>query len=271
MPTGVHELFIDGVEDAIRSQLKTIRSGSSEVARFAQKVRPARSTEIEFPVGDGPTSRKSKSEPDASFWHDDAQYPGVIIEVAYSQKKKRLGQLAEDYLLDSDANVRVVVGFDIEYGKKGSRRATLSTWRTHIEHTADGDELRVVQEAADEIFRDEQGIATDHPGLQLHLSDFAYKGLVQEEMGNLNRELSISAQQLCEFLNAAELKVRQKGTLRKDPLPVGVKKRKRSETPLEEVASADEARYADEEERAAKRIAEGDSDYEDISVKSSSE
>jgi hypothetical protein len=59
---------------------------------------------------------------------------------------------------------------------------------------------------------------------------------VQEEMGNLDRELDISAQQLCEFLNAAEVKVRQKGSLSRDLLPVGVKKRKRSETPSEERA-----------------------------------
>ena len=126
MPTGVHELFIDGVKDAIRSQLKVIRSGSDRAALFARKVRPARSTEIYFPLNDVPPSTKSKYEPDASFWHDDAQYPGVIIEVAYSQKRKRLGRLAEDYLLDSDASVQIVVGLDIEYGKKGSRKATLS-------------------------------------------------------------------------------------------------------------------------------------------------
>jgi hypothetical protein len=94
---------------------------------------------------------------------------------------------------------------------------------------------------------------------------------VQEEMENLDRDLNISAQQLCEFLNAAEVKVRQKGSLSKDLLPAGVKKRKRSETPPEEVASADEARYVEQEERAAKRIADGDSDYEGISAKSSSE
>ena len=152
MPTGVHELFIDGVEDAIRSQLKAIRSGSGREARFAQKVRPARSTEIEFPVENAPPGRKSKYEPDASFWHDDAQYPGVVIEVAYSQKKKRLGRLAEDYLLDSDANIRIVVGLDIEYTKKGSRKATLSVWRTDLFHTPNGDELRVIQEAADEVY-----------------------------------------------------------------------------------------------------------------------
>lgn len=31
MPTGVHELFIDGVEDAIRNQLKLIRNGSDRL------------------------------------------------------------------------------------------------------------------------------------------------------------------------------------------------------------------------------------------------
>ena len=76
-----------------------IRNRSDKAALFAQKVRPACSTEIYFPVDDAPPSTKSKHEPDASFWHDDAQYPSVIIEVAYPQKRKRLGRLAKDYLL----------------------------------------------------------------------------------------------------------------------------------------------------------------------------
>jgi hypothetical protein len=151
MPACIHELFISGVEDAIRSQLKVIRSRSGRAASFAQKVRPARSSELDFELDDAPPGTKSKHDPDASFWHDDARYPGVIIEVAYSQKRKKLGRLAEDYLLDSDASVQVVVGLDIEYGSKGSRKATLSVWRTHVANTADGDELRVVQEIADEV------------------------------------------------------------------------------------------------------------------------
>ena len=44
----------------------------------------------------------------------------------------------------------------------------------------------------------------------------------------------------------------------------GVKKRKRSETPPERIASDDEARYAEQVERAAKRMADNDSDYEDM-------
>ena len=63
-----------------------------------------------------------------------------------------MGKLAEDYLLDSDASVRVVVGLDIEYGRKWSRKATLSVWRTRVFYTADRDELRVVQEVMDEVY-----------------------------------------------------------------------------------------------------------------------
>lgn len=113
--------------------------------------RPDLLSEIYFPVDNAPPGTRSKYEPDASFWHKDARYPGVIIKVAYSQKRKRLARLAEDYLLDSNASVQVVVGLDIEYGKKGLRKATLSVWRTHVVITAEGNELRVVQEVADGV------------------------------------------------------------------------------------------------------------------------
>ena len=149
-------MLIRGVERTICTQLELIGNGSDRAALFAQKVHLAGSTEIYFPVDDAPPNTKSKHEPDSSFWHNDAKYPGVIIEVSYSQKRKRLGRLAEEYLLDSDASVQVVVGLDIEYGRKRShkatsRKATLSVWRTRMFHTADGDELRVVQEIADEV------------------------------------------------------------------------------------------------------------------------
>ncbi|KAF2176017.1 hypothetical protein K469DRAFT_743120 [Zopfia rhizophila CBS 207.26] len=248
---------------------KSIREGSGDAAAFAQKVHPARSTEIYFPVDDAPPGTKSKHEPDASFWHDDAQFPGVIIEVAYSQKKKRLSRLAEDYLLDSDASVQVVVGLDIEYGKKRSCKATLSVWRAYMAHTGDRDELRVVQEVVDEAFRDDQGNPTEHPGLRLHLSDFAYEELAQNEIGDQDRELVVSAQQLCQCLTAVETKVQQAGSLGKHSIASGVKKRKRSVSPPEEINSGDEAVYVKQEERAVKRMADDDPDYENI--KSSSE
>jgi hypothetical protein len=52
----------------------------------------------------------------------------------------------------------------------------------------------------------------------------------------------------------------------------GVKKRKRLKTPPEMIAPGDEAKYIEQEERVAKRMADGDPDYQDTGlVKSSSE
>ncbi|KAK4996010.1 hypothetical protein LTR66_004285 [Elasticomyces elasticus] len=270
MPTAVHELFVDGVEDAIRSQLKDIREGSGSAAMFARKVQTARSTEIYFPVEGSPSGTKSKHEPDASFWHSDAQYPGVIFEVAYSQKRKNLSRLAEDYLLDSDASVQIVVGLDIEYGSTKSRKATLSTWRTQVFHTGDGDELRVVQAVANEVFRDDEGNPTDHPGLQLRLEDFAPEELTGSVIEDDDRDITVSAQQLCQYLAQAESRARGRELRVKHTIPSGVRKRKRSETPEEAIAPGDETRFLEQERKAAKRAALNDSDYETNSTNSSS-
>jgi hypothetical protein len=151
MPTNIHEIFLAGVEKAIESQLDIVRAGSDNAALFAQKVKCTRSSKIFFPVDDAPDTT-TKHEPDASFHHEDAKYPGVIIEVSYSQKQKKLIQLAKAYFLGSKATVQAVIGVDIEYGKKKrSRTAALSVWRTQLFHTVDGDKLRVVQEITDEV------------------------------------------------------------------------------------------------------------------------
>ena len=144
MPTGVHEFFIDEVEDDIRSQLKAIRNRPDRTAQFAQNIRPARSTEIRF------ATSKSRYHPDISFGHKDARFPGLIVEVAFSQDYKQLRRLAENYLLDSDANVRVVVGINIAYDKV-SRKATLSIWRPKLSKTPNGYDLEVEEEVMDEV------------------------------------------------------------------------------------------------------------------------
>ncbi|KAI9770759.1 MAG: hypothetical protein M1840_003009 [Geoglossum simile] len=268
MPTSRHEYLIEGAENAIRCELNRIRCGSDKAALFAQKVLLARSTDIYFPVDDAPTTTESKHVPDASFRHADAKYPGIIIEVSYSQKRKDLGRLAEEYLLDSDASVRVVIGFDIEYGGKGSRKAALLVWRTRVFHTDDGDELRVVQEIADEVFRDDQGNPTDHQGLRLQLSDFACEGLTEDLVGDEDQEILLPTQQLCQYLTAAEDEMRRRGMLVKNSLPPGMKKRKRSRTPPDKMTSDDEAKYVEREQKVAKCMSDDDPDYEQTSMSS---
>lgn len=75
-------------------------------------------------------------------------------------------------------------------------------------YTADRDKLRVVQEVIDEAFCDNQGNPTNYPGLRLKLTDFTYEELAQGEIKDQDLELVVSAQQLCQYLTAAETKVR---------------------------------------------------------------
>jgi hypothetical protein len=81
-------------------------------------------------------------------------------------------------------------------------------------------------------------------------------------MGDEDTFIHISGTTLCEYLNAADSKEEQ--ALGKHVFAREIKKRKRSETPPEEIRAGDEARYAKEEERVAKR-ADRDMDYQDKS------
>lgn len=146
MHTLLHEFFLFQVVLAIENELQSIRNGSDGAALFAQDVKGAGSGEVSFPIDDV----VSKHNPDASFWHKNARYPGVIVEVSYSHKRK-IDRLAESYLLDSKGGVQVVVVLDIAYGKRRPRKATLSVWRSRIYDTVDGKELRVFQEVKNEV------------------------------------------------------------------------------------------------------------------------
>ncbi len=150
MPTATHERFITSVVQEIIRQLQALASADSITSDFARQIDVCGSTSICFPDGYG------RHDPDGSFGHELAQYPGVVLEVSYSQKRRDLGRLADDYILGSDGNIRAVVGLDIEYQGKvksnvSSKVATLSIWRPKI--TVDGgvEELIAHQEVADVV------------------------------------------------------------------------------------------------------------------------
>jgi len=82
--------------------------------------------------------------------------------------------------------------------------------------------------------------------------------------------LVVTTQQLCEYLDAAETMAGPLESLGEHSIAPGLKKRKRSETPPDQITSGDEARYVKQEERAAKRMADDDPDYENTSMGSSS-
>ena len=136
MPTVTHETFCARIVSELTNQLTALTTGSGEVADFARNIRPVGSPRLEFPIIEGEEEEEGGGEevfeydthePDAAFQHKDAQWPGVVLEVSYTQKRKDLKYLADDYIVGSNGNIGVVVGLDIEYGQ--FKRATLSVWR----------------------------------------------------------------------------------------------------------------------------------------------
>jgi hypothetical protein len=85
---------------------------------FAKETRSGGSVSIKFA-----DEEYGKHDSDAQFHHSKAQFLGIVIEVSYSQKRKDLERLADDYILGSDSDIRVVVGLDMEY--KTGKNATL--------------------------------------------------------------------------------------------------------------------------------------------------
>jgi hypothetical protein len=110
-------------------------------------------------------------------------------------------------------------------------------------------------------FRDKAGAVNTSPkaGLHLQLSNFAPNVIVRE-YANLRGEIFISCQQLSEFLSSSESKAAKKkqGTGRVDTSQAGVKKRRRTETPPDELDTEDEKYFESLELRASKRADEGD-------------
>ncbi|KAF2019464.1 hypothetical protein BU24DRAFT_419080 [Aaosphaeria arxii CBS 175.79] len=203
----INERFIVRVERDIWRQLEEIGNGSDRRAKFARDLFPIGHTTIRF------DNSKSRHDPDISFAHDHAVYAGVIIEFAYSQNKRCLRRLAEEYILKSESNIRAVVCVNVDYDNNELREATLSTWRPQLRNTTDGLELRAVGSLIEETFRNGKGEPVDSPGICLRLSDFAYDDLAKKELGDEYMDISIPGIQLCQYLHEAYVRESKMGRI----------------------------------------------------------
>ncbi|KAI9826622.1 MAG: hypothetical protein M1832_006218 [Thelocarpon impressellum] len=278
MPSRTHEYFLSKVLIAIHTQLGEIATGTGQAAEFARHVRYLGSPTMLFPrdemtEGDGGGGEKEMPKydphaPDGVFKHRFAKWPGVVIEVSFSQKRKDLANLAEDYILGSDGNINAVIGLDIDYS--GSKRAVLSVWRPrYVEHSDGQEVLMSVQTIIDQEFRDELGNPSQDPasGLELVLQDFGIEQSM-DHSDSLNRRIFLSAATLSETLSSAETEADEveTGQARSRKLKPGARKWQRARTPPEELRLDDEQYFAELEGRDAKRAGRGDDDFLSSSI-----
>lgn len=125
MPSKVHDLFTNLVVLEIHRQIDTAivefskSSSTSPLARFLQDVKGTTTSDVE--ASDNPRHQRS---PDASFCVTGAQFPGVVIETAYSQGAKSLRRVADDWVMLSDGSVKMVIGLEIGYRAKKTANVT---------------------------------------------------------------------------------------------------------------------------------------------------
>lgn len=125
MPSLLHETICSSIVEEILRQLRSRASEVCPPAEFIRRIKHCGSASIKFN-----DPEFGSHDPDASFKHLDAQYPGVVIEVSYSQKRSDLARLADDYILGSNGSIRLVIGIDIDYNDK---RASLSMWQPRFQ------------------------------------------------------------------------------------------------------------------------------------------
>lgn len=66
--------------------------------------------------------------------------PGVVLEVCYPQKSKSVSYLADDYILNTDGSINIVITLDIDY--QGSQRASFTVWKPDCSYVNGLKELR---------------------------------------------------------------------------------------------------------------------------------
>ncbi|KAJ9483764.1 hypothetical protein VN97_g9621 [Penicillium thymicola] len=251
MPSPLHDVFCAKIVEEISRQLKQFQRSEDPSASFANEVVHLATSRIMIPdeIRDGKQSY-SKREPDASFKHQQARYPGVIIEVCYSQKSQRVSHLADEYILNTDGSVNAVIALDIDY--KGSKKATITVWRPKYTIVDGIEELQVTAVVEALPFRADSGLPVEATALRLSLRDFATEDLSREYI-SLDREFTITSRQLCDFLSRAEEEQRaqtlQQGSTNR--LRPGARKRRRPQTPPEHPSSEEEGSV--EKNRESKR------------------
>ncbi|OQE16603.1 hypothetical protein PENFLA_c027G04995 [Penicillium flavigenum] len=234
MPRPLKVIFCLKLEDEIKRQLRLFQLNNRPFAAFARDAERSFQVLIPKDIGDGKRTY-TRREPDISFKHHWARYPGVVMEV-FCARTKDYG-MVDEYILDTDGSVSAVFVFRLH--NTGSKKATFTLWRPNYQVAEDGVEvLQATAMIQDKQFRTNSGVPAEGEAFRLSLRDFGVEELAQD-YAELDQEIVITSEQLCDFLSSAEAHeekiTRFEGSV--GQIPPGAVKRYRSQIPLEQQIS----------------------------------
>jgi hypothetical protein len=265
MPAPVHDFFSTSIAREIDKQLQLLGEQSDAIGAFAIQIANGGSSRIllkeNFTDEEAAHTQgiPLQRHPDAQFQHWKAVYPGVVLEISYSQDGKDLDKLAWQYIQHSNGDIKAVVGIDVNYGEKES---TVSLWQPHYYREGDDelDTLEAQRVIKGEPFRLPNGEPINQEReLRLTLSDFATDKLCDILD---SPTLVITYGKLAQLLDRAEQMQQVRESAGGTKSGRKTKKRQRSSSPAEQIRSDDEARFLEDERRAIKKVAAEDEDFE---------
>lgn len=116
MISACHEALIQSYTALINDWLNLVKAGSVEsdgrrcptsTSRVTKSVRGTGSAAIEF------GSRKGTYGPDQSYTFEDADFPSLVLEIAWSQTDDDLRRKARNYITWSKGAVRTVIAVSL--------------------------------------------------------------------------------------------------------------------------------------------------------------
>lgn len=134
MPSELHEHMAEQINRAITTRLdkfieRSVTMTSKQTPQLAGDILTRGSADMKFLVPGRVRKKYNKNSPDKSYRHRACpEYPGLVIEVAWSQRPLELHKLAKRYIQRSNGRIRTVVGINIEYQDARSL-ADFSVWR----------------------------------------------------------------------------------------------------------------------------------------------
>jgi hypothetical protein len=249
MPSSIHEFINRKIDYSIQNQLAVIEETSNEpTKRLIQSISSIGSRDIKFFNVDG------HREPDQQYAVEDCYYPGVVIEMAYSQPFEELRCKADNFIVDSYGNIQLVIA--LETGNK--KACKISAWRPDFTRSENEDTVAMKTIIEQDTIRDEDG-KVKSGSITFQLQDFGTNLAITYPDADLTKEIVLHYNDLAGYLVKAE----KWENIQRPPPPSNLGKRKQPPLPKEELRSEDEEKFRRLESMPFTRSEAADSDYLD--------
>ncbi|KAF5025158.1 hypothetical protein F66182_2734 [Fusarium sp. NRRL 66182] len=259
MPSPTHSYIASLFQQDVLTELNSaLKNSTGEAKSIAKRIISVQDCHVYLEkTGDnyGPVKR----EPDIQFQYFGMAYPSIIVEVSYSQDGKALRRLAQEYILYSDGEVKLVIGIDLNYRNEPS---TVSLWRPEFTEVEDGLILGISEEVKQVPFCSSSGepLNSDQ-SLKINLGDFA-PDEVSKTWPDIT--LTIAFSRLAQLAqDAQKWRKKNKSGVSDDEVKLRrvIRKRRLLSSPVEELRSEDEANYSKMEAADASRHDASDGSY----------